>query len=229
MVKRSQLLIEILASPATCCRLRKKQFSSRIRILTRFSNNFNSFQAAPANFSPKRLIFVGCRRFFWGPNSKKWHAEKIALETSFPTNPNMTYFAFVKAEIFHFKVCDFKNWKFSIFRNFVASKELNPSLGGGVLLPKGGLNPSRKIWFCPISRKTETAWISKTICVNAWISKKNCVNAWITGPLGGPHKKQSFYFHKLFKKVSTGSARLGYREKRHQSTFLEKYKSMFIL
>ena len=33
------------------------------------------------------------------PNSEIWHNEKIDLEKSFSTNPNMTYFACVKAEI----------------------------------------------------------------------------------------------------------------------------------
>ena len=33
-----------------------------------------------------------------------WHAEKIAREKSFPTDPNMTYFALAKGEIIAFEV-----------------------------------------------------------------------------------------------------------------------------
>ena len=35
---------------------------------------------------------------------KFWHAEKIDLEKSFPTSPNMTYFVSANAEIIAFKV-----------------------------------------------------------------------------------------------------------------------------
>ena len=88
---------------------------------------FNSFYTAPAKIITFGTILSGRRNFFWGPNSKIWHAEKIELEKSFPTNPNMTYFsyfAFAKAEIIAFEVGTSGKRKKSTFSIFAVQKEL---------------------------------------------------------------------------------------------------------
>ena len=57
--------------------------------------------------------------------SKFWHSEKIDLEKSFKMSTNLTYFAFLNAEISSFKVRIFYFLKKSNFAISVDTKELN--------------------------------------------------------------------------------------------------------
>ena len=58
----------------------------------------NSFMTTQLNFVLFGTIFSAAINLFLNPQSRRCHVEKIVLEKSFQTNPNMTYFASAKVE-----------------------------------------------------------------------------------------------------------------------------------
>ena len=86
--------------------------------------------SAQQNFVHSGTIFSAAGISDLGPNLKIWHAEKIDLEESFPTVPNLKGLPFFIAEIIDFKVCTNKNRKNVIFLLSEDAKELKNFLEG---------------------------------------------------------------------------------------------------
>ena len=103
-------------------RFSKKNF--KCDFLQCFSETFNSFMSVKLNLVLWGTIFSVTVVFDQRPNSKFWHAKKIDFEKSFKMSTNLTYFAFLNAEIFSFKVRVFYFLKKSNFAISVDTKEL---------------------------------------------------------------------------------------------------------
>ena len=87
--------------------------------------DINSLTVPQQNFVHSGTIFSAAGISDSGPNLKIRHAEKIDLEKSFPTVPNLKGLSFFIAEIIDFEVCTNKNQK-NVFCLLLENvKELN--------------------------------------------------------------------------------------------------------